>query len=91
MYEIIIYENSRGKSEILDLLQELNDRAKTDKRSRVRLKKIAEYILLDNHIILLHHFVKKSSKTPRKEIEKAKLNLYDFLEREGEYYVKTMG
>jgi phage-related protein len=35
----------------------------------------------DNTFVLLHHFVKKSQKTPPKEIEKATLNLKDFLER----------
>lgn len=31
--------------------------------------------------ILLHHFIKKTQKTPPKEIEQAKRNLKDFLER----------
>jgi len=31
--------------------------------------------------VLLHHIVKKTQKTPRKEIEKAKRNLSDFRER----------
>jgi phage-related protein len=31
--------------------------------------------------ILLHHFVKKTHKTPPKEIEQAKRNLKDFIER----------
>lgn len=35
----------------------------------------------DNKIVLLHHFRKKSQKTPPKEIRKAKLYLKDFLER----------
>lgn len=35
----------------------------------------------DNKFVLLHHFVKKTQKTPQKEIEKAKSNLKDFLER----------
>ena len=38
----------------------------------------------DNKFVLLHHFVKKSQKTPQKEIEKARLNLKDFLERSNE-------
>lgn len=32
----------------------------------------------DNTFILLHHFVKKTQKTPKCEIEKAKRNLEDF-------------
>lgn len=35
----------------------------------------------DNKFVLLHHFIKKSQKTPPKEIAKAKNNLKDFLER----------
>ena len=35
----------------------------------------------DDTFVLLHHFVKKSQKTPQREIEQAKRNLTDFLER----------
>ena len=35
----------------------------------------------DNTFVILHHFVKKTQKTPRAEIEQAKRNLKDFLER----------
>lgn len=34
-----------------------------------------------DHYILLHYFKKKTQKTPRREIEKAKNNMKDFLER----------
>jgi phage-related protein len=37
----------------------------------------------DNVFVLLHHFVKKSQKTPPQEIERAKRKLKDFLERYG--------
>lgn len=37
----------------------------------------------DNVFVLLHHFVKKSQKTPPREIERAQRNLNDFLERYG--------
>ncbi len=33
----------------------------------------------ENKIVLLHHFIKKTKKTPSKELEKARLNLKDFL------------
>ena len=36
---------------------------------------------LDGSFVLLHHFVKKTQKTPRREIEKAKRELQDFKER----------
>ncbi|MEG1953976.1 MAG: type II toxin-antitoxin system RelE/ParE family toxin [Hydrogenoanaerobacterium sp.] len=35
----------------------------------------------DDTFVLLHYFVKKSQKTPTKEIEQARANLKDFLER----------
>ena len=35
----------------------------------------------DNKFVLLHYFIKKSQKTPPKEIARAKNNLKDFLER----------
>lgn len=38
----------------------------------------------DNKFVLVHHFVKKTQKTPKKEIEKALLNIKDWLERNGE-------
>lgn len=36
---------------------------------------------LDESFVLLHHFVKKTQKTPRREIEKAKRELQDLKER----------
>ena len=38
----------------------------------------------DNKFILLHHFIKKSQRTPPKEIEKASQNRKDFLERKNQ-------
>ena len=35
----------------------------------------------DNRFVLLHHFVKKTPKTPRREIERAQRNFADFMER----------
>lgn len=35
----------------------------------------------ENKFVLLHHFIKKSQKTPPREIEQARLKLKDFLER----------
>ena len=36
---------------------------------------------IDGSFVLLHHFVKKTQKTPRREIEKAKRELKDLKER----------
>ena len=38
----------------------------------------------DNKYVLLHHFVKKTNKTPPREIEKAQAKLKDFIERDGD-------
>jgi phage-related protein len=38
----------------------------------------------DNVFVLLHHFVKKTQKTPPQEIKQAERNLKDFRERYGE-------
>jgi len=38
----------------------------------------------DNKFVLLHHFIKKTQKTPLREIETARANLKDFIERHGE-------
>jgi phage-related protein len=38
----------------------------------------------DNTFILLHHFVKKSQKTPKREIDQAMRNLKDWKERYGD-------
>lgn len=35
----------------------------------------------DNKFIILHHFIKKTQKTPKKEIKQAMRNLQDYLER----------
>ena len=34
----------------------------------------------DNSFVILHHFLKKTQKTPKREIEQAKRNLQDYLE-----------
>ena len=39
----------------------------------------------DNKFILLHHFIKKTNKTPPKEIEQAKRNMQDHKERNEQY------
>lgn len=119
MYEVEFYYDRRGKSEIVDLLDELQLKAQTSKTDRINREKILAYIgalerygtgigepyvkhivdevwelrplrnrifffyWKDNKFVLLHHFIKKSQKTPQREIERAKSNLRDFLERNG--------
>ena len=49
------------------------------------LRPLADRILfaawIDDRIILLHHFIKKTQKTPPREIKQAQRNLKAFLER----------
>lgn len=115
MYEIIIYQDKNGKSQILDFLYELVN--KNGKDAKINRNKVNDYIQLlaeygtyigepvckhlegdiwelrplDNRIlfagvvdgkfVLLHQFLKKTQKTPKIEIDQAKRELADYLER----------
>jgi len=117
LYDYKTYETKQGKDKIAEYIKKLGKKAKTSKDSRIKLKKIFEYldilvtygtraglpytkhivddiwelrplddrILLaywkDDTFILLHHFKKITDKTPPQEIEQAKRNLKDWLER----------
>lgn len=117
MFKINFYKDAAGRQPVKEYLDSLQKAADTSKDSRIKLKKIVEYIdilsqngtragipyvkhidgdlwelrpLRDrifffcwqgDHFILLHHFLKKSQKTPKREIEQAKRNLKDFIER----------
>ena len=99
MYDIIFYEDKRGKSPVLDFINDLA--SKKSKDARINLNKIYDYInairkngtyagepivkplkngiwelrplknrilfaaWIDNSFVLLHHFVKKTQKTPQ--------------------------
>ena len=119
MFDIIYYENAQGEKKVKEYIQSLGN--KTDKNSRVKASKVAEYIRRlsqfgtqigkptmdkivgtdlwelrplrdriffaywkDNTFILLHHFEKKTQKTPKREIEQAQRYLADWKERYGE-------
>lgn len=115
MYEIEIYKDKNGKSEVYDYIKELQQ--KNDKDSNIKVGKIFAYIrklsidglaigepfikrlqkdiwelrpLRDrilfvywgnNKFVLLSFFVKKTRKTPKREIEKAKRLLEDYKKR----------
>ena len=42
----------------------------------------------DNKYVLLHHFIKKTQKTPPREIDTARAKMKDYIERHGEWYGK---
>jgi len=52
------------------------------------LRPLANHIFFfywkDNKFVLLHHFIKKTRKTPQREIEQARSKMKDFIERYGE-------
>ena len=45
--------------------------------------RVLYFYFSNNTFILLHHFRKKTQKTPRREIEKAKSEVIDYLKRKG--------
>ena len=117
MYEIILYEDEHGNSDVKSFIKELKSKSKTSKDARINYTKVVAYIDLleemgtrvgepvtkhldgeiwelrpiynrilyaffaDNKIILLHHFQKKTQKTPLREIIKAKNELEDYSRR----------
>lgn len=121
MFKVIIYEDKNGKSSVAEYIDDLDVKARTNKDSRIRLKKIYQYFELlklygswaglpaikhiedeiwelrptndrffyvywkDDTFVILHHYIKKTQKAPRQEIEQAKRNLKDFLERSDQY------
>jgi phage-related protein len=118
MYDIIIYHDKNGNSQILEFLKKLTN--SKGKGARVNANKVNDYIqalatygtyigepvckhldgeiwelrplsnrilfagLVNGKFILLHQFVKKTQKTPKREIDQAKRELTDYLERSSE-------
>lgn len=118
MYNIEFYQDSRGYSELLDFIDELDAKADTNKNARIQYRQIVLYIQLlrengtrmnenltkhledgiwelrpgDNRVlyffhtadtfVLLHSFRKRTRKTPRREIERAKAERADYLARQ---------
>ena len=114
MYKIVFYKDSNGCMPTGEYVDNLL--SKTDKDSRIKSKKILDYIdalteygvkigmpmvkHIDGNIwelrplkdrifffcfhgdtmVLLHHFTKKTQKTPKKEILQAKRNMIDFID-----------
>ena len=120
MFDIIFYKDKTGRSQIIDYLDELQEKAKTDKNARINREKILSYMAAlaeygtrigkpivkhidgnlwelrplanrifffywkDNKFVMVHHYMKKSQKAPKKELEQARKNIKDYLERFGD-------
>lgn len=118
MYEVIIYHDKNGKSQVYEFLKEIT--ARKDKDARINSNKVNDYIqalatygtyigepvckhldgeiwelrplsnrilfagLVNGKYILLHVFCKRTQKTPKREIDRAKRELEDYLERSKE-------
>ena len=114
MYKIKFYKDSNGYEPVAEYIIELGK--KKDKGSRIKFKKIRDYIdalsefgltagepyikhldgeiwelrplrdriffvcWFDDTFVLLHHFMKKTRKTPAREIEKAKRELAELID-----------
>ena len=115
MYQIEIYEDINGKSDIIEYFKKLQKSKSKD--DRIKIQKIRMYMRLlqeyglslnepyikhieediwelrplrdrflfaywnKSRFVILSHFVKKTSKTPRNEIEKAKKLLKELYSR----------
>ena len=115
MYNIFIYEDNKGKSEINEYLKKL--RKSNEKKDIILINKIRMYLNLlsefgltlgepyikrinreiwelrpirnrilfayvdNNSFVLLTHFIKKTRKTPKDEIDKAMRYLDDYKRR----------
>ena len=89
MYEITFYQDSAGKQPVKEHLLALSKR--TDIKHLDgdiwELRPLRNRVLFFGHngneFVLLHHFIKKTQKTPQTEIDQAKRNMKDFIERSG--------
>ncbi len=118
MFEVILYEDSAGKSQVAEFVTSLKNRNDEGKNARTSYRKTIAYVRLlaengtmtgmpvmrylqdgiwelrplvyrilfafvgENRYLLLHSFRKTTKRTPKREIEKAKRELEDFLVRE---------
>ena len=73
MYNIEFYEDSNGKSELWEFLESLRIKAATNKDARIPIQA--------NKFVLLHQFRKKTQKTPKRELDRAKAERDDYLAR----------
>lgn len=71
MYTIEFYEKADGESELWNFLEEL----------RPGSNRVLYFYHKNDTFVLLHHFRKKTQKTPRRELEKAKAERDDYLSR----------
>lgn len=99
--EFILSQEKKFLAKTLDMIQLLQDngyqlrepysKALEDSIFELRIKlgnnisRIMYFFYVDQHIILTNGFIKKTQKTPRNEIEKAKKYRADYMDRKESY------
>ena len=99
--EFILSQEKKFIAKTLDMIQLLQDngyqlrepysKALEDGIFELRIKlgnnisRIMYFFYVDQHIILTNGFIKKTQKTPRNEIEKAKKYRADYMDRKESY------
>ena len=99
--EFILSQEKKFIAKTLDMIQLLQDngyqlrepysKALEDSIFELRIKlgnnisRIMYFFYVDQHIILTNGFIKKTQKTPRNEIEKAKKYRADYMDRKESY------
>ena len=99
--EFILLQEKKFIAKTLDMIQLLQDngyqlrepysKALEDGIFELRIKlgnnisRIMYFFYVDQHIILTNGFIKKTQKTPRNEIEKAKKYWADYMDRKESY------
>ena len=119
MFELVFYEDGKGYSSIVELLDKLKQESSYDKNARISRNKILAYmqklasqgtligmpfvrklggrlwelrpgnyrifffLWKNNMIVLLHYYIKKSKRTPVRELLTAQNNISSLLKRYG--------
>ena len=73
MYDAIFYEDERGFAPVADWIEKLRNQSYTSKDARINLNKVVAYI-----DVLCE---KGTNKTPQREIDQAKRNFKNHIER----------
>lgn len=93
MYSILVYKDRQGRESITEYLSMLKHYGTRIGQPFVKHiggnlwelrptnNRVFFFYWQDDKFVLLHHYIKKSKKTPPKEMEQARRNLKDFLER----------
>lgn len=85
MYKIEFYQNKYGESEVWDFLEALREKSQSSKDARIQYNQIIFYIdLLAKNgtnlpVNITKHLRKKSQKTPKREITRARAERDDYI------------